>query len=557
MRAFLLLLMLAASHTAAAAAKAPFAVTVQVEAAKPIGPLPPIWRFFGADEPNYATRPQGEQLLSELGALRPGQIYFRAHHLMTTGDGTADFKWGSTNLYTEQDGAAVYDFRIADGILDTYLARGIHPYLELGFMPAAMSSAPPDVPYRRAWSPSSDFKGKASGWTYPPRDFDRWAELIYQWTRHNVERYGRAEVERWYFEVWNEANLDYYWSGAPEDFYRLHDYAIGAVRRALPSARVGGPDLAGSGGDFMNGFLKHVTSGTNYANGTIGTPTDFLSFHAKGQPTVVDGHVRMGISNQLRTVDEAFARISAFPELAQKPVVIAENDPEGCAACPGPQNAYRNSTLYSSYTAASYARLWELARRRNITLDGALTWAFTFVDAPWFAGYRQLATNGVDLPVLNVFRMFSRLGAEQLAAASSGQVDLDAVVANGVRHSPDVGVLATRSDDGGVQILLWHYHDDDLPGPVAEVRLTVAGLAPGFEQARVWQVDRNHGNAYATWLRMGSPAKPTKAQIDRLLRAARMSAQSIRIRERGDRATLVRRLPLQSVELIEIIASSR
>jgi xylan 1,4-beta-xylosidase len=557
-RTFVLLLLLAKSLAAAAASQVPFAVTVQVEAAKSIGPLPPIWRFFGADEPNYATRPQGEQLLTELGALRPGEVYFRAHHLMTTGDGTADFKWGSTNLYTDQDGAAIYDFTIVDRILDTYLARGIHPYLELGFMPAAMTSAPGDVPYRRPWHPGIDPKGTAAGWSYPPRDYEKWGELIYQWTRHNVERYGRAEVERWYFEVWNEANLDYYWSGTAEDFYRLHDYAIDAVRRALPSARVGGPDLAGSGGAFMDGFLKHVTSGTNYANGKIGTPVDFLSFHAKGQPTVVDGHVRMSIASQLRTADEAFARIAAVPELAHKPIVIGENDPEGCAACPGPQNAYRNGSLYASYTAASYARLWELARRRDVALEGALTWAFTFVDQPWFAGYRQLATNGVDLPVLNVFRLFSRLGAVQVAASSSGQADLDQVVSDGVRHAPDIGVLATRSSNGSVQILLWHYHDDDLPGPAADVTLTVTGLAAGFKQpARVWRVDRDHGNAYTAWLGMGSPANPNEAQVDRLHRAAQMTAQRIWIRHRGDRATLVRRLPLQSVELIEILAGPR
>ena len=554
----LILLLLANPAAAAPASQASFPVTVQVDAAQSIGALPPIWRFFGADEPNYATRLQGERLLAELGALRPGEVYFRAHNLMTTGDGTADFKWGSTNLYTEPDGAPIYDFTIVDRILDTYIARGLHPYLELGFMPAALSSAPSDVPYRRAWSPRADFQGTAAGWSYPPRDFDRWREVIYQWTRHNVERYGRAEVERWYFEVWNEANLDFYWSGTPEEFYRLHDFAIDAVRRALPSARVGGADLAGSGGAFMDGFLTHVTGGTNYANGRIGTPTDFLSFHAKGQPTVVDGHVRMGISRQLRTVDEAFARIAAVPALAHRPIVIGESDPDGCAACPGPQNAYRNGSLYASYTAASTARLWELARRRDITLEGALTWAFTFVDEPWFAGYRQLATHGVDLPVLNVFRLFSRLGAEQIAASSSGQVDLDEIVSSGVGRSPDVGVLATRGDTGRVQILLWHYRDDDLPGPVAEVALTVVGLAPAVEtRARAWRIDRTSGNAYTSWLAMGSPASPTQRQVDRLLRAARMSARPTRIRRAHDGMMLVRRLPLQSVELIEIDARRR
>jgi xylan 1,4-beta-xylosidase len=157
----------------------------------------------------------------------------------------------------------------------------------------------------------------------------------------------------------------------------------------------------------MDGFLKHVSTGTNYATGQTGTPTDFLSFHAKGRPSFVDGHVRMGIATHLREADGGFTKVLSVPALAGKPVVIGESDPEGCAACPGPQNAYRNGTMYSSYTAASFARLWELARKRHVNLEGAVSWSFEFEDQPWFAGYRQLATNGVDLPVLNVFRLFA------------------------------------------------------------------------------------------------------------------------------------------------------
>ena len=556
----LLLLMMLGSTRVLPAPAAAFPVEVTVDITRTVGDLPPIWRFFGADEPNYATRPQGELLLMNLGGLRPGQVYFRAHNLMTTGDGTPDFKWGSTNIYTEKEGRPVYDFTIVDRIIDTYLARGIHPYLEIGFMPEAMTAAPPAVPYRRPWKPGTAYKGITAGWSYPPRDFGKWAELVYQWARHNLERYGRAEVERWYFEVWNEPNLDFYWSGTPEDFYRLHDYAVDALRRAIPGARVGGPDVAGSGGSFMDGFLRHINTGTNYATGKIGTPTDFLSFHAKGQPAVVDGHVQMGISNQLRTVDEAFAKIAAIPELAHKPIVIGENDPEGCAACPGPQNAYRNGTLYSSYTAASYVRLWELARRHQVQLEGALTWAFTFVDQPWFAGYRQLATNGVDLPVLNVFRLFSRLGTEQVAATSSGELPLELIESQGVRSSPDVGVLATRSQDGTVDILLWHYHDDDVPGPAAEVHLVLTGLAPGLERhARVWRVDRENGNAFTTWQSMGSPESPTLKQVEHMVRAARMTARQVQIGPRGHDSSVAfdRSLPLQGVELIEFATARR
>jgi xylan 1,4-beta-xylosidase len=532
-----------------------FPVTVKVDAMKPVGALPPIWRFFGADEPNYSTLPEGERLLMELGSLRPGEVYFRAHNLLTTGDGTPDFKWGSTNLYTEKEGKPVYDYTIVDHIIDSWLARGIHPYLEIGFMPEALTAAPAGVPYRRPWRPGVDYKGITAGWSYPPRDYAKWADVVYQWTRHNVERYGRAEVERWYFEVWNEPNLGFYWLGTPEDFYRLHDYGVDAVRRALPDARVGGPDVAGSGGVFMDGFLKHVTTGTNYATGKAGTPTDFLSFHAKGQPTVVDGHVRMGISNQLKTVDEAFTRIAAVPELAHEPVIIGENDPEGCAACPGPQNAYRNDTMYSSYTAATYARLWQLARSRNVNLEGALSWAFTFVGQPWFAGYRQLATNGVDLPVLNVFRLFARLGPEQLEASSTGEVPLERIVAEGVRGAPDVGVLATRTAEGRVDILLWHYHDDDVPGPPAQVHILLSGLAPGRElEARLWRVDRHNSDAFTAWQAMGAPASPTQQQVSQLVSAAHLVARSVRLTRApiAGSVSLQRQLPRQAVELIEI-----
>jgi xylan 1,4-beta-xylosidase len=561
-RTVLALLLLTGLICAPTLRAAAFPVTVTIDAGRPVGALPPIWRFFGADEPNYATRPDGERLLMELGDLRSGAVYFRAHNLLTTGDGTPDFKWGSTNIYTESNGKPVYDFAIVDHIIDTYLAHGIHPYLEIGFMPEALASASADVPYRRPWKPGVAYKGITAGWTYPPRDYGKWAELVYRWTRHNVERYGRAEVERWYFEVWNEPNLDFYWTGTPEEFYRLHDFAIDAVRRALPSARVGGPDIAGSGGAVMDGFLQHVTAGTNYATGKVGTPTDFISFHAKGQPTVVDGHVRMGISNQLKTADEAFAKIASVPELAHKPIVIGENDPEGCAACPGPQNAYRNGTLYSSYTAASYARLWELARRRNVNLEGALTWAFTFVGQPWFAGYRQLATNGVDLPVLNVFRLLARLGPEQVEATSSAEVPLEQIVSDGVRDSVDVGVLAARADNGRrLDILLWHYKDDDVPGPEAEIHLSLTGLTPGQQyRARVWRIDRHNGDAFTAWKSMGSPTTLNKQQVATLIRASCMSARPVpraSTLTREGSVDLQQRLPLQGVELIELYRASR
>jgi xylan 1,4-beta-xylosidase len=512
-------------------------VTITVDGSRVKGDLPPVWRFFGADEPNYATMKDGRKLLTGLGELRPGQVYFRAHNLLNTGDGTPAFKWGSTNAYTEtKDGKPIYDWTVVDRIIDTYLARGIRPYLQIGFMPEALSSAPAGTPYQHSWRPGFAYDLIVTGWAYPPKDYVKWAELVYQWTLHNVQRYGRAEVDRWYFEVWNEANLSLYWKGTPDEFYKMHDYAIDAVRRALPTARVGGPDVAGSARPdrdstfhtFMEGFLAHVTRGKNYVTGKTGTPTDFLAFHAKGAPTFVDGHVRMGISTHLKAVDNGFIKVAGVPELAKKPIVIGESDPEGCAACPGPQNAYRNGTMYSSYTAASFARIWEMARRRNVNLEGVLTWAFTFENQPWFAGYRQLATNGIDLPVMNVFRLFSKLGSSQIVSTSSAEVPLDKIIAEGVREASDVSAIATRDSNGRLAILVWNYHDDDVAGPDAAVRLALKGIGSGNRNVTVWRVDPSSANAFAAWKKMGSPQSLDANQYKQLETASKLAPEPAR-----------------------------
>ena len=166
------------------------------------------------------------------------------------------------------------------------------------------------------------------------------------------------EVEKRVLGVWNEPNIRY-WRGTREEFLKLHDYAIAGVRRALPTARVGGPEWRGGGGSFPREFLQHCVRGTNYATGQIGSPLDFIAFHAKGSPVFTNGHVRMGMANQLQNIHDAFAVIAAFPEFRDKPIVIGESDPEGCAACREPRDAYRNGTMYSSYTAASFPAKWK------------------------------------------------------------------------------------------------------------------------------------------------------------------------------------------------------
>jgi len=503
-----------------------FPVAIRIDAKETLGPLRPIWRFFGADEPNYATMPNGKKLLGELGELAPESVYFRTHNLLTSGDGTPALKWGSTGAYREDaNGDAVYDWTILDAIFDSYRARGVRPYVQIGFMPQDLSTKP--EPYQHQWKSTDPYGEIFTGWAFPPKDYAKWSELVYQWAKHCVDRYGAEEVATWYWETWNEANAPY-WQGSPEDFRKLHDYAISGVRRALPTARVGGPDTAGSGGEFTRDFLEHSLRGRNDATGEIGTPLDFISFHAKGAPRFVEdtatGHVRMGIAEQLRTIDDGFKIVASFPELKDKPIIIGESDPEGCAACQGPQLAYRNGTMYSSYTAASFARKHDLAARHGVNLAGALTWAFEFEDQPYFAGFRSLATGGIDKPVLNVFRMYAKMGGERLAVESDGAVSLDAIMRRGVREQPDVSAFASR-DGNKLYVMLWHYHDDDLPGPAADVELRLSNLPlpNGTATVEHYSIDADHSNAYSAWQRMGSPQHPTPEQFAELEQAGQLA----------------------------------
>ena len=530
---------------------APFPVTISVDAARPVGGLTPIWRFFGADEADYAYMKDGKKLLSELGQLGGQQVYFRAHHLLTSGDGAYALKWSSTSAYKEDtNGTPIYDWTINDRIFDTYLERGVKPYAQIGFMPEALSTHPQNYPHN---PPVNRMASASAGQAYPPKDYAKWGELAYQWTKHCVEKYGAGEVNKWYWEVWNEPNISY-WHGSHEDYFKLYDYAVDGVRRALPAARVGGPEVAGGpGGNFLREFLNHCAHGTNYVTGKTGSPLDFISFHAKGSPVFTNGFVRMGMNAQLRNINDAFAVVASFPEYKQTPLVIGESDPEGCAACTGPQNGYRNGTMYSSYTAASFPREFELAQKYGVNLEGALTWAFEFEDQPPFAGFRALASDGLDLPVLNVFRMFAKMSGQRLAVESSVGLDAETIRARGVRGSPDVSALASL-DKNKLAVLVWHYHDDDLPGPDAAVELALNNLsvANGAVKLAHYRIDADHSNSYQAWLKMGSPLPLSDKQYSELEKAGQLAELEPQknLRVKDGKLDLNFTLPRQGVSLL-------
>ena len=541
-----------------------FPVAIRIDASKALGPRKPAWRFFGHDEPNFTYMKGGEKLLGQLAALGPEPVYIRTHNLLTSGDGTPALKWGSTGVYSEDaEGRPRYDWTILDRIFDAYKERGVRPMVQIGFMPEAMSTHP--EPYRHDWTPG----GKASistGWAYPPKDYAKWAELVYQWVRHDIDRYGKAEVETWYWEVWNEPNI-LYWRGTPEEYRKTYDYAADAVKRALPTARVGGPHVAGTKSPeatkFLRDFLEHCLWGKNHATGETGSPLDFVAFHAKGEPRLVDGHVQTGLGPQLRDIDRGFEVVASYPELKGKPIIIGESDPDGCAACPStvyPQNGYRNGTLYASYTAASFARKYALAEKHGVNFEGAVTWAFEFEGQPYFSGFRVLSTNGVALPVLNVFRMFGLMGGRRLAVESDGEVGLDQIRREGVRGKPDVSALASLRG-GKVCVLAWHHHDDDVPGPDADVELTLTGLPDGDGPVLLehFRIDRQRSNSFEAWKRMGAPQDPAPEQRAELERSSELALLGSPgwVRPEGGKLVIRFPLPRQAVSLLVLDPKGR
>ena len=169
-----------------------------------------------------------------------------------------------------------------------------------------------------------------------------------------------------------------------------------------------------------------------------------------------------------------------------------------------PQNGYRNGTMYSSYTAATYTRLYEIADAYKVNLEGAVTWAFEFEDQPWFDGFRDLATNGVDKPVLNVFRMFGLMQDNRVEVTNSKYLTASQIINQGVLTQPDVQAFAS-SDARSLSILLWHYHDDDVTANAANIALLLRGLPQKKATLRHYRIDKNHSNSYEIWQKMGAP----------------------------------------------------
>ena len=496
-------------------------VQVSVNARATGSPLVPIWPFFGYDEINYTTLPEGRALLANLAGSAGATPHVRNHFWFNTGDGAPAMKWGSTNVYTQDAmGAPVYDFSATDEVLEAMTGSGALPFVELGFMPEALSTHP--KPYR-----NSNTIALNGGCFYPPNDYTAWGQLVEKFALHGQERHSET-VPGWLWELWNEPDSGY-WRGTFEEYAKLYDYTEAALHRALPRAVLGGPAVIEPGGSFLRKFLEHCTSGQNAVTGETGTRLDLVTFHAKGGVSVVGDHVELNLGHQLRLHQDGFQAVAAFPQLQGTPIYISEADPDGCAACPADAiegAAYRTSTAYGAYELSMMKLSEELAAQLGVKLAGVLTWAFTFPEAPYFAGFRELSSHGLELPVFAAFKLLGRLQGDRLPLSSSAALAVEDVVAGGVKSAPLVDGMASR-EQGTVRVLLWSYQDAIVAGAPTPVRLSVQLPAElgGRVHVTELRVDEAHGNVFNAWRSLGSPPAPDAEQLSTLRQ--RMSAAPV------------------------------
>jgi xylan 1,4-beta-xylosidase len=538
-----------------------------VDCAEFQGPLKRIWASIGYDEINWTYTPRGKALYRTLRELAEVPYFVRNHNAFTSGNGLSSPAWGSTNVYHElSDGSVAYDWTISDQVYDAITGAGFRPLIELGFLPRDLV---PTGLGTSDWERDVGMENYESDglWKYPPKDYDKWAELVYQFISHLVARYGRDEVEAWHFELWNEPDIPHYWLGSLEEYCRLYDYSAAAAERALPTISIGGPGSTSPNnapaGEFLDGFLKHCTSGQNAVSGETGTRLDFISFHTKGAHYTTRRYYNLRQPTQRETASSAVIMrdiragldiIARYPELRDRPVFVDECDPAVgtiYGVFDNPSFVITNTQHYPTFLCALVKRVLDLNKMRGDPISLITSWAFYFEGKRFFEGNRTLMTNeNIEKPVLNALRLLGRMGHTRLATHSSRGRD---VLAEHAAQS-EVDVLAALSGER-VTVLVWHQADEWWLAGEGEVSVRIANLPFGGDAVlNHYRIDDDHSNSYAEWVRQGSPQDPSTAQIAHIKSRQGLEMlnppQVLSTHDGGLDITF--KLPLQAVSLLEI-----
>ena len=535
-------------------------VRIEVDASRRDGILAHHWNYIGYDECNYTHSPGGMALIGKIGKLEK-PYYIRTHHMLCSGNRRGSCKWGSTNIYTEDaDGRPVFDEETVDRMIDIWLENNCIPFFELGFMPKDLADpreAENGVSYTAGYGSVGEYQLR--GWCQPPKDYGKWYQLVFHLATHLLNRYGRAEVERWYFEMWNEPDI-FYWHGTPEEFCKLFDYTEAALHRAIPTARFGGPATTGNedpdrdGSLFLRTFLKHTRDGVNYYSGQKGTRLDFVSFHTKGGNYRFDALAEKQLPSVRTFLSNVRTQAGVLREFGYDGLecVLSEADPDGWAAGGRFDNFnlnFRNTEYYASWVMCAYRNLFALAEELRMDIR-PLAWAFMFEGERCFEGTRALSTQGIDKAVFHLFRMLARLGTQRVALRSGHAAD-----PLKVPDGTDISGWATCDGPDALQVMIGCHHDDWDRQETFDITLALESLPmQGPVRVAHYRIDRDHSNPYAEWERQGRPDWPDEAQRSAIL--ARSGLELLCPPEtaevRGGRMELRFPLPVHAVSLLEI-----
>lgn len=451
-------------------AERPDSETVQIDLAAPSHPFPHFWEeMFGSGRAILTLRDSYRRDLREVKQAT-GFHYVRFHAILDD----------EVGIYDETaDGMQVYNFSYADQIYDGLLENGIRPFVELSFMPRKLAAQQTLHPF----------------WYHPivspPRDPAKWADLISHLAQHLIDRYGIDEVSQWYFEVWNEPNLDF-WAGQPKEqtYYDLYDVTARALKSVNPRLRVGGPATAQAA--WVDRFIRHCAD--NHV------PVDFVSTHVYANDTA---HDLFGTNEEIsrsemvyRAVQKVHDQVKASP-LPNLPIFWTEYNA-----------SYKNEF---EVTDSTYMGPWlaNTIRQCDGLADLMSYWTFSdvfeeqgVVKKPFYGGFGLIAERGLPKPAFNAFKILHRLGDTRIALDSDS-------------------ALLTRRNDGTLVLALWNLTGPDEKGDAKTLTIEVKGFS-GRHRAEIYRVDSTHGSLLEAFEKMGEPVSPTQKQIDVLRRAAEL-----------------------------------
>lgn len=472
--------------------------TLTLDAAAPTRPFPHFWeRMFGSGRAALTLR---ESYRDDLRALRSvtAVSYVRFHGIFND----------ELGVYTEgPNGQDIYNFSYVDQVYDGLLAQGVRPLVELSFMPSQLAST--DKRHSFWYRPV----------VAPPKDYARWDALIIAFAGHLIERYGIEEVSRWYFEVWNEPNLDF-WAGEPRQstYWTLYDHTATSLKAVDARLRVGGPATAQAA--WVPAFIEHCKQNR--------IPVDFISTHVYGDDSAKDVFASTERIPRDRMVCRAVRKVrseiqaSLLPSL---PLLWTEFNA-----------TFRN---LPEVTDAPYMGPWlaETVRQCDGLVQEMSYWTFSdvfeeqgVVKTPFYGGYGLLAAGSIPKPAFNAFALLHRLGDQRFTGDAPG-------------------TLFTRRDDGTLVLALWNYADVGASAPARRVVLNMRHI--GARAASIESLDAEHGNVRLAYERMGSPHYPTQRQLAQLRTAAELPAP---IERSLDGGVLSLEIPPDGLTLVTIAA---